>query len=76
MNTFLTICQEFYSCHRSVYTYFKSIRREAIDRIKRVPLHYRITARGNREQYQSKYLPNYYGDRRLSRSHVFTVNTI
>ncbi len=55
--------------------YFKQ-REITLSFIKKIPLHRRITQRGNAEQYQNKFLTNYYGEKRLSKSHIFTANNV
>lgn len=51
-------------------------RQRMITSAQRGNIHRRIMLRGNDEQWKQKFLPNYYGSKRLSRSHVFSANTI
>jgi hypothetical protein len=83
MNTFFNIAQEvsFKIILRLRDAGFGSAEHRAqreimIKRAQRCNLQRRITLRGYVEQYQQKYMPHYYGAKRLSRSHVFTIHTI
>lgn len=82
MNHFLNIAEEFSvsMCirHRNMGLGMESFndRSQQIAKLTRLPLAKRIYNRGCEEQYKHKFLPNYYGGKRLSRSHVFTFGTI
>lgn len=55
-------------------------RKILIEKMQRVPLHRRITLRGNKEQYAAKFLQNYpcYAaqSKRVSRNFIVSANTI
>lgn len=83
MNTIFTIAQEvgfnlIWKLRSAGFdtVYLREQRAKMIASVKRSDIMKRITDRGNREQYQNRFLPNYYGCKRLSKSHVFTANTI
>lgn len=85
MNTFFNIFQECsakmilraYGTPYGLYVSLCEQRQRMITAASiRLSLHRRIYLRGKLEQYQQRYLPNYYGAKRKARGFVLTVNTM
>lgn len=84
MNTFLNIVQEYgldqvvkaWSNPCGLYKHLTEQRAKLLKQAQAFDLQKRIYRRGLNEQYQNKFVSNYYGAKRLSKSHVFCALTI